>query len=341
MQSRGHRARGLTDFMSGQSQLDPRERPHQRALGVALLVGGALLVVLTALVATGVVPLWQPSVPPPPVLVEARATRVTLAPDSSVADPASTPDTATANTPGAPTLLDPNGPTPAPAPRPSPIAVFGAPPDWTPVAQPPPAPPNASAHAEYLPDALATVLALAGPLPTFELPPPPTLITSALATPTPRPTAVPPPPPPGLPIHLVIPRIRVDTNVVELSTTLDARGVPQWETVPFVAGHYRVTGLAGAHTNVVFSGHVVTRDMGNVFRDLHLLRPGDPVVVYTNQGQFTYRVSELRLVDPADTSVLAPSTLPRLSLITCAGAFDFRTHTFTQRLIVVGDLVTA
>ena len=60
-----------------------------------------------------------------------------------------------------------------------------------------------------------------------------------------------------------------------------------------------------------------------------------------HQAQFTYRVSELHLVDPADTSVLATSPAPRLSLITCAGAFDFRTHTFTQRLVVVGDLVTA
>jgi sortase A len=101
-----------------------------------------------------------------------------------------------------------------------------------------------------------------------------------------------------------------------------------------------MTGLAGARTNVVLSGHVVTRDMGNVFRDLHLLRPGDPVVVYTEQGQFTYRVSELRLVDPADTSVLAPSSTPQLSLITCAGEFDFRTRTFNQRLVVVGELVT-
>jgi LPXTG-site transpeptidase (sortase) family protein len=330
--------------MDQQPPLDSPAR-RQRIVGAALLGVGAMLAALTALAATGLLPLWQPSVPPPPALIEARATHVTLPPDPAAPASAVSPSAPlTADDNSAPTGLARAAAMPPPVPSPSPIPVFGAPPDWSPVA--PPATPNPSAQADNHPDPLATVLALMAAPPTSELaplptlPPPPTLITSAIATPTPRPTAVPPLPAPGLPIQLVIPRIRVDTRVVELSTTLDARGVPQWETVPFVAGHYRVTGLAGARTNVVLSGHVVTRDMGNVFRDLHLLRPGDPVVLYTDQGQFTYRVSELRLVDPADTSVLAPSPAPRLSLITCAGAFDFRTQSFTQRLVVVGDLVT-
>ncbi|HEY7064614.1 MAG TPA: sortase [Chloroflexota bacterium] len=310
-----------------------RLRGVGRPLGWALLGAGGLLVVGTALVATGILPLWQPSVPPPPALVEARATSVTRAPDRSPS----------------PTPAAPSAASPAFAVAPTPVAVFGAPPDWTPVALrfPQAAAPARADAAAVAPDALAAApRPTAAAAPTIELsplptlPPPPTLITSVISTPTPRPTAVPPPPPPGLPVHLVIPSIQVDTKVVELSTALDAQGAPQWETVPFVAGHYRMTGLVGARTNVVLSGHVVTRDMGNVFRDLHLLRPGDPVVVSTDEGQFTYVVSELRLVDPADTSVLAPSSTPRLSLITCAGQFDFRTRTFNQRLVVIGDLAT-
>jgi LPXTG-site transpeptidase (sortase) family protein len=315
-------------------QRDPlRQGARRRRLtGAVLLGGGGLLVALTALAATGIVPLWRPSVPPPPALVEARATRITLPPDAA-------PRAAAAP---APTTLADTAP-PTPAPPPTPFSMVGAPPGEIPTARPPASPP-VDRETDRFPEPLAAAPGPATPSPTFQLPtlpPSPTLITRALPTHTPRPTAVPPLPPPGLPVHLVIPRIHVDTKVVELSTALDAQGVPQWETVPFVAGHYRMTGLVGARTNVVLSGHVVTRDMGNVFRDLHLLRPGDPVVVYTDQGQFTYRVSELHLVDPADTSVLAPSSTPQLSLITCAGAFDFRTHTFSQRLVVVGDLVTA
>ena len=145
---------------------------------------------------------------------------------------------------------------------------------------------------------------------------------------------------PGPPVHLIIPSIGLDTPVVELRTTYGSNGGVEWETVPFVAGHYGTTGLAGARTNMVLSGHVVTTDRGNVFRDLYQVRPGEPLVVYTDRGQFTYRIVDVRLVKPSDVGVLAPSAEPRLTLVTCAGQFDYRTHTFSERLIVTGQLVT-
>jgi sortase A len=169
---------------------------------------------------------------------------------------------------------------------------------------------------------------------------PPWPLPLALAAPAPGPTPVKPLPPPGQPVHLAIPSIGVATPVVELGVTVDAAGGLQWETAPFVAGHYLVTGLVGARSNVVISGHVLTRDMGNVFRDLYKVRRGAPVVVRTDKGEFTYRVADIRLVKPWEIDVLAPSAEPRLTLVTCAGQFDLRTRTFSERLVVVGDLVT-
>ena len=107
-----------------------------------------------------------------------------------------------------------------------------------------------------------------------------------------------------------------------------------------VLANWRQPGLAGARTNMVLSGHVVTTARGNVFRDLYQVRPGEPVVVHTDKGQFTYRIVDVRLVKPTDVSVIAPSAEPRLTLVTCAGQFDYRTHTFSERLIVTGQLVT-
>jgi LPXTG-site transpeptidase (sortase) family protein len=321
----------------------PRGRTLRRLLGGLLAGAGAMLVLATALAATGVVPLWRPSVPRPPALVEAEATRDAAAPSAAVA-PSAEPPTAARAAPAPPPALPPaerSVEAPALVAPAEPAAEEAAP-------LPAEVAGDGMAAAALLPPPLASPTLLptraVSALPTF--PPPATSIAlamltpTALPTPSPRPTAVPAPPPPGLPVKLMIPRIRVDTPVIELSTTLDARGVPQWETVPFMAGHYRVTGLAGARTNVVVSGHVRTRDLGNVFRDLHLLRPGDAIVVYTEQGEFTYRVAELRLVPPSDTSPLAPSLQPRLTLITCAGEFDFRAQAFTERLIVAADLVT-
>ncbi len=353
----GRRATGVAPGGVALAELSPRPRsagPHQvrRGLGVMLATIGSSIIILTILAATGVVPIWRPSLPRPPALSEPAAMRPPSSPypapsaGRGLTPPIAgirefTPRALTAPGP-APGSLDQlpttvSGATAVPAPSAEPT-------EWV-LPQLPPAPdspdssedeppaaltiPSTSALTRELPVALTAV-------PVLTPHPPP----SATPRPTPVPTSVPPLPPPALPVHLIIPRIRVDTPVVELSTARDADGVLQWETIPFVAGHYGITGLAGARANVVLSGHVVTREMGNVFRDLHLVRPGDPLVVYTAQGQFTYRVVALRLVAPDDLSVLAPSIEPRLTLLTCAGEFDFRAQTFTERLAVVGHLVT-
>jgi sortase A len=141
-------------------------------------------------------------------------------------------------------------------------------------------------------------------------------------------------------VHLVIPSVKIDTPVVELDTRVDEAGNLEWDTVPFVAGYYGVTGLAGARANVVLAGHVATQDMGNVFRELYRVRPGEPIVVYTADGEFTYRVETLRLVSPAEVDLLAPADASQVTLVTCAGEFDFRTHSFSHRLLVAGRLVT-
>ncbi|HZU05706.1 MAG TPA: sortase [Chloroflexota bacterium] len=269
----------------------------------------------TALAATGVVPLWRPAVPPPLALEEgpalpaaAPSTRVLVAPPGAVPLPLRD-----AWPPAEPTDTVAEA-MPAPSSPPSPASATAPPVAPLPTPSPVPTAPRA---------------------PVVRVPTPPPTPTLA-----PTPTPVPPPPPPGLPVRLVIPSIQVDTPVVQLDIKFADDGTPYWDTVPFVAGHYPLTGLVGARANVVFSGHVVTRDMGNVFRDLYRLRPGEPVVVYTAEGEFTYRVIAVRLVKPWEIEVLAPSPEPRITLITCAGEYDFRTRSFTERLVVVGALVT-
>jgi LPXTG-site transpeptidase (sortase) family protein len=294
----------------------PRGRAARRGLGLACLVTGAGLVLATALAATGAVPLWRPAVPPPLALEESTALPAVAPPPRVLAArPEAVPlPLRDAWPPAEPTAAAAEA-TPLPSPTPLPVSA-AAPPAPT-----LPAPPTPVPTAPRAP---------VGRVPT--LPPTPTL--------APTPTPVPPLPSPGLPVRLVIPSIGVDTPVVQLDVRFAEDGTPYWDTVPFVAGHYTLTGLVGAPANVVFSGHVVTRDMGNVFRDLYRLRPGEPVVVYTAEGEFTYRVVAVRLVKPWEIDVLAPSPEPRITLITCAGEYDFRTRAFTDRLVVVGTLVT-
>lgn len=145
-------------------------------------------------------------------------------------------------------------------------------------------------------------------------------------------------PRPGLAVHLEIPSVDIDTEVTEGGIITNRQGQLEWQTVPFIAVQYRETALVGARGNAVISGHVVTIAEGNVFRNLYKVNVGDAVGVETAEGRYTYIVEEVKLVKPNAVEVMAPTTSPILTLITCGGEFDPRTRSFSDRLIVVSRL---
>lgn len=106
----------------------------------------------------------------------------------------------------------------------------------------------------------------------------------------------PPPPPSGEAVAILrIPRIGVDTVVVNGTTRPDLRKGP---------GHYPDTPLPGQAGNAAIAGHRTT--YGAPFGDLDQLTPGDVIVVRTLQGTFRYRMTEQLIVSPSDVSVLDP-----------------------------------
>jgi sortase A len=105
-------------------------------------------------------------------------------------------------------------------------------------------------------------------------------------------------------------------------------------------GHYPETALPGAVGNFAVAGHRATN--GEPFRDLDLVRPGDPLVVETAQSWYVYRVSETKIVEPTRVSVLLPvpeepgvvASQALITLTTCHPRWASY-----QRLIVHGELV--
>jgi LPXTG-site transpeptidase (sortase) family protein len=144
---------------------------------------------------------------------------------------------------------------------------------------------------------------------------------------------------PGAPVRLLLPSIKVDTEVKPGGLIDGPNGEPEWETLPFVATSYPMLAPVGGPGNAVISGHVVTLREGNVFRDLYQVELGEPIEVFTADSHFTYVVEEIKLVAPTAVEVMAPSEDARLTVITCGGTFDPRTRTFSDRLIVIGKLV--
>jgi len=138
----------------------------------------------------------------------------------------------------------------------------------------------------------------------------------------------------GQPVGLIqIPRIGLDKVIVEGTSTTDLRQGP---------GHYFGTPLPGQAGNAAIAGHRTT--YGAPFYNLNELSDGDPVVITTTQGVFTYKVMRTLVVpcgdsncnDPADQAVIAPSVTPELTLTTCNPRFSS-----SSRLVVQATLTSA
>lgn len=88
-----------------------------------------------------------------------------------------------------------------------------------------------------------------------------------------------------------------------------------WEQLKQGVGHHIGSANPGASGNVVLSAH--DDIFGELFRDLDRLQPGDEVVLYTVSRRYVYRVISIRVVNPTDVSVMAPTGRPTLTLISC------------------------
>lgn len=140
-------------------------------------------------------------------------------------------------------------------------------------------------------------------------------------------------PSPGDPVaRILMPTIGVDQIVVSGVGVADLKLGP---------GHFPWTPLPGQPGNVAIAGHRTT--YGQPFHDLDLLQPGDPIVVETLQGSFTYRVMAHPddegvevghfIVPPTAVEVLDDVGDNRLTLSACHPKFSSR-----QRIIVTALL---
>ena len=80
--------------------------------------------------------------------------------------------------------------------------------------------------------------------------------------------------------------------------------------------------------NFAIAGHS-SRVYVCLFNDLHRAEIGDVILVETRTGKHKYLVSEIRTIEPTDTSVLDPTKESILSIITC-------TNDGAQRLYIKG-----
>jgi len=136
-------------------------------------------------------------------------------------------------------------------------------------------------------------------------------------TPLPMPT-----PGPEQAVHIQIPVIGVDARVVEGD---------DWEMLKQGAGHHVGSVNPGQNGNCIISAH--NDIFGEIFRDLPDLDLGDEVFVHTASQVYRYVVTQKRIIEPTEVSVMYPTSSPVLTLISCY-PYGIDTH----RIVITGEL---
>ena len=107
-------------------------------------------------------------------------------------------------------------------------------------------------------------------------------------------------------IRIQIPSIKIDAPVVQGDG---------WEQLKKGVGQNIGSSNPGQNGNVILSAH---NDVyGELFRYLDKLQPGDQVVLYTQQRQYTYVVDRTAVVEPTAVEVMASTGSPTVTLISC------------------------
>ena len=107
-------------------------------------------------------------------------------------------------------------------------------------------------------------------------------------------------------VRIQIPAIGVDAPIVQGDG---------WDQLKKGVGQHIGTPNPGQAGNMVLSAH--NDVFGEIFRDLDKLKPGDPIILYTNLRTYTYVVQQSRQVEPTQVEVMAPTQEPIVTLISC------------------------
>ncbi len=115
-----------------------------------------------------------------------------------------------------------------------------------------------------------------------------------------------PTPAPDQAVRIEIPAIKIDAPVVQGDG---------WDQLKKGVGQHVGSANPGESGNVVLSAHDDV--YGELFRDLDRLQPGDVVVLFTQQKQYTYAVDRTEIVEPTAVEVMASTGAPTVTLISC------------------------
>jgi sortase A len=125
--------------------------------------------------------------------------------------------------------------------------------------------------------------------------------------------------------RIIIPQIALSAPIAE--------GVAM-ETLRYAVGHIQGTAALGSQGNTALAGHR-SYTYGEFFNRLDEVKVGDIIKIETLKQNFTYKVNDIKVVEPTNLSVLddtSPTSI--LTLITCTPENSSR-----YRLIVSAEII--
>jgi LPXTG-site transpeptidase (sortase) family protein len=137
--------------------------------------------------------------------------------------------------------------------------------------------------------------------------------------------------------QLVVPKINVKTPIIYVETTNEAS---IQAALPNGVVHYHGTAKPGEVGNTFITGHSsnywwIKGQYNYVFLHLNKIEIGDQAIIYRDGKKFVYQASNIKVVEPNETSVLNPTDTPVLTLMTCTPP-----GTNWKRLIVTMDQIS-
>ncbi len=188
---------------------------------------------------------------------------------------------------------------------------------------------------------LADTLPAAVAVPVGDIVPPESIIAApaTIAQPSPT-TARVTSPGVGLPLRLLIPKIKLDAAIEYVGLTpIGAMDTPK---TAINVGWFQLGPRPGVMGSAVIAGHYgLSRNKPAAFDNLHTLAIGDKILVQDNKGiLISFVVRKIQRFDPkADATTVFSSTdgKAHLNLITCEGIWDTVAKGYPKRLVIFAD----
>ena len=133
--------------------------------------------------------------------------------------------------------------------------------------------------------------------------------------------------------HLEIPSLDINTPIIPDVDGNDKEAY--FKALEGGVAHFQGTAKPGEDSNIFIFGHSsyywwAAGDYKEVFKNLEDVKEGDEIDVWYQEKEFKYQVSEIKVVEPTEISVLKPTPTEQLTLMTCVPV-----GTDKERLIVI------